>query len=97
MWDGRSRLIEPSSRNLDPAKIRNTFRYHSPTPAKIAKIRKYERIRAAITDVALLVGSLTPDSMQRSMSLTLLLQAQMMANASIAIHEPDDDAPSSGP
>ena len=71
---------------MTPDQIRETFRYHPPTPANV---QRYERIRAIIKEAALEIGELTPPSRERSLCLTRLQEAMMMANASIAIHTPD--------
>ena len=63
--------------------IRDTFRYHSPNQeAKVA----HEDIRHVMTEAAVAVASMLPPSRERSLYITLMQQAQMMANASIAIY-----------
>ena len=68
---------------MTEAQIRNTFNYHAPDARKV---ETFDLIRKAMTETAVLVADVCPDSRERSMFLTLMQQAQMMANASIAIH-----------
>lgn len=63
--------------------IRETFRYHAPDDRKV---ETFDGIRHCMTEAAVRVAAVTPDSRERSLFLTLMQQAQMMANASIAIH-----------
>ena len=68
---------------MTESQIRKTFRYHSPTPAAIAA---HEEIRETMTEAAVDVAGRLPPSRERSTFITLMQQAQMMANAAIAIH-----------
>ena len=68
---------------MTPAKIRETFRYHSPGPASQ---KTHEAIRELITDTTLTVAGMIPESRERSLFITQMQQAQMMANAAVAIH-----------
>lgn len=63
--------------------IRNTFRYHSPDPDRVAA---HEAVRETITEAVVNVASILPNSRERSTFITLCQQAQMMANAALAIH-----------
>ena len=63
---------------MTEAQIRNTFNYHAPTERKV---KTFEDVRAAMTETAVSVAAVCPDSRERSMFLTLMQQAQMMANA----------------
>ena len=63
--------------------IREIFRYHSPNQDSI---KVHEKIRERMTETAVEVASLIPDSRERSLYITLMQQAQMMANAAQAIH-----------
>ena len=63
--------------------IREAFRYHSSNPDMI---KKHEEIRRTLTEAVVKVAGICPDSRERSCFITLMQQAQMMANASIAIH-----------
>ena len=63
--------------------IRETFKYHSPSPDAV---KHHERIRENMTETAVTVAAMLPASRERSMYITLMQQAQMMANAAIAIH-----------
>lgn len=75
--------------------IRDTFRYHAPTDRKVMV---FEQIRERMTETAVEVAAKLPVSRERSMFLTLMQQAQMMANASVAIHgHPLGDASPSQP
>ena len=68
---------------MTEAEIRNTFRYHSPSPENV---KKHEAIRHQMTETVLAVTAQLPVSRERSTFITLMQQAQMMANAAIAIH-----------
>ena len=68
---------------MTPEKIRSTFRYHSPNPASQ---QKHEAIRERITETVLAVAEMIPESRERSLFITHMQQAQMMANAAVAIH-----------
>ena len=68
---------------MTPEKIRNTFRYHSPSPASQ---KKHESIRSIITETVLAVAELLPESRERSLFITKMQEAQMIANAAVAIH-----------
>lgn len=48
---------------------------------------KFKKIQAAALELACLIDELCPESRQKSSALTLLEQAKMSANASIAIYE----------
>ena len=63
--------------------IRNTFKYHSPDPDAVIL---HEGIRELMTETVVSVAELLPLSRERSLYITLMQQAQMMANAAIAIH-----------
>ena len=74
---------------MDEAQIRETFRYHAPTERKTAT---FEEIRERMTETAVAVAKLLPQSRERSLFITGMQRAQMMANASVAIHgHPPDD------
>ena len=68
---------------MTPEKIKDTFRYHSPGPEAQ---KTHEAIRERITETALAVANLIPESRERSLFITHMQQAQMMANAAVAIH-----------
>ena len=75
---------------MTEAQIRDTFRYHSPNPDAVSA---HEAIRGLMTDTVVAVAACLPNSRERSTFITLCQQAQMMANAAIAIHglAPDVD------
>ena len=68
---------------MTPEKIRNTFRYHSPGPDNQ---KTHESIRELLTKTTLAVAGMIPESRERSLFITNMQQAQMMANAAVAIH-----------
>ena len=70
-------------RELTEDQIRETFKYHSPDPQARAR---HEDIRHFMTETVVTIAEKLPASRERSMFITLMQQAQMMANASIAIH-----------
>jgi len=59
------------------------FSFH---PATQEEIEKYQKIRAAALNMALLIKELCPDSRERCIAFTKIQECAMMANASIAIH-----------
>ena len=67
--------------------IRNTFRYHAPNDSKV---ELFEHIRGCMTDVVVDIAGKIPPSRERSLFITLMQQAQMMANASVAIYMDED-------
>ena len=67
--------------------IRETFKYHSPNPDMVAL---HEEIRACMTATVIGVASSLPPSRERSTFITLMQQAQMMANAAVAIHSEEN-------
>ena len=71
---------------MTEAEIRNTFKYHSPDPERV---KTHEVIREMMTDVTVVIAAELPSSRERSLYITLMQQAQMMANAAVAIHTPD--------
>ena len=66
--------------------IKNTFRYHSPNPASVVA---HEQIRKRMTALVIDIAGMIPHSRERSLFISLCQQAQMMANAAIAIHSPE--------
>lgn len=71
--------------------LERTFRYHSPTRAAVTV---HERIRTAMTAVTLLVARCLPTCREAESFVSQMQQAQMMANAAIAIHGLPAQAPS---
>lgn len=65
-------------------KINKAFTYH---PPKGDQPERYERLRAAAKDLALLIHDLVPYSREQSLALTKLEEASMWANAGIARNE----------
>ena len=72
--------------------IRETFRYHVLGPDNI---KVCEDIRVKMTETVVDIAAKLPDSWQRDEFIKLMVKAQMMANASIAVHstEPSRAAP----
>ena len=64
--------------------IRRTFAYHTLSPNQRAVI---DRIRSLVTEAAVHVAELVPDSRERSLCITHMQTAMMMANAGVAIHD----------
>jgi hypothetical protein len=58
------------------------FTYHPPTPQQIPK---YNKIREAAREFALVLMTETPSSADQSAALRLLRECVMTANASIAL------------
>ena len=68
---------------MTEGQIKNTFRYHSPNPEMV---QTHEKIRALMTATVLAVAEMLPVSRERSTFITKMQEAQMMANAAVAIH-----------
>ena len=68
---------------MTEAEIRNVFRYHAPSPESIAA---HEMVRTVMVDAVTTIAADIPLSRERSLFITLCQEAQMMANAAIAIH-----------
>ena len=66
--------------------IEHTFKYHSPNPESVTK---HELIRRNMTGTVVSIAELLPLSRERSLFIELMQQAQMMANAAVAIHSPE--------
>ena len=68
---------------MTEAEIRDTFRYHQPSPEAVEDM---ERIRKTMREAVVSIAARLPASRERSTFITLMQQANMTANASIAIH-----------
>ena len=68
---------------MTESEIRDTFRYHSPDDAAR---ETHELIRSLVTTTVVEIAALLPHSRERALFITLCQQAQMMANAAIAVH-----------
>lgn len=69
---------------MDVNELVRRFTYHAP---KGDQPDRYERIRGAALELALLINNLTPDSREKSVSLTKLDEVVFWANSSIARNE----------
>ena len=65
--------------------IDNIFTYHAPFGTQQGR---YVSIRDKAKELALLINESCPESREKSLALTNLQQSVQMANASIAINEP---------
>ena len=65
------------------SEIRETFRYHV---LNVEGREVCEHIRERMTETVVDIAGRIPNSRERSMFITLMQQAQMMANAALAIH-----------
>lgn len=68
----------------EAAQIDKMFTYH---PTKDDQLPRYQQLRAAARDFATVIMISCPDSRERSLALTQLQLANMMANAAIACNE----------
>ena len=66
--------------------IRDTFRFHSSNPESV---KVHEKVRREITETTVEIAEMLPESRERSLFITYMQQAQMMANAAVAIHAPE--------
>lgn len=64
--------------------IAETFTYHAPKNDQLAR---YQEIRGAAHNLAVIIDRDCPPSREKSLALTHLQEVSMFANASIAIHE----------
>ena len=69
---------------MTKAQIEQVFTYHAPKNDQAAR---YERIRSAGKDLALLLAELCPDCRELAVAHTKLQEVIMFANAAIAINE----------
>lgn len=69
---------------MDAKALDNIFTHHPPTESQV---EKYIRIRSNIKIAAHTINDLCPDSREKSLAITKLQEASMMANAAIAINE----------
>ena len=67
---------------MKEAEIRELFERHLPDQNSVLQAA----IREFVTDATVRVAELLPPSRERSLFITLMQQAQMMAHAAIAIH-----------
>ena len=65
-------------------RIENDFTYHAPKPGQL---ERYQKIREAAKQLALLIVDETPASREQSLALTELETSVFFANASIARNE----------
>ena len=70
---------------MTEAEIRNTMRYHAPTSERV---ELHEEAREAMIQTTCKVAAMLPNSRERSLFITDMQRALMMANAAIAIHTP---------
>lgn len=69
---------------MDQKELDNRFSYHAPKGDQTAR---YETIRSEARHLASVLDATCPDSREKSLAMTHLEQAVMMANASIARRE----------
>ena len=73
-----------SEKMFPDEEIERMFTY---IPPKAGQPERYEKIRNAAKELALIINESCPDSPQKYQAIMLLTQSNMMANASIAINE----------
>lgn len=76
---------------MDAKQIDNLFTYHRPTPDQADR---YNKLRVAARTYANTIRDLCPESAERTLAIRALHGASMLANASIAVNEPDADTQS---
>ncbi len=69
---------------MNLSEIENAFAYHAP---KDDQVERYQNLRAMAKSMALQIEDLCPNSREKSLALTKIQEANMWANASIAINE----------
>jgi hypothetical protein len=70
---------------IDAYEIDKRFTYHEPKDGN--QIARYDRIRAAAREFAVVIAQNAPTSREQSLALTAAQDAMMWANAAIACHE----------
>lgn len=73
---------------LTQAYLDNMFTYHKPFADQTDR---YEQLRAKAKEYAELIVKLTPDSREQQLALVDVQRSVMMANAAIAVNEPDSN------
>lgn len=68
---------------LTSSDIENIFTHH---PPKDGQVEKYQALREHAKSLATLINNACPESREKSLAITKIQEAVMMANASIAIH-----------
>ena len=68
-----------------PAHLRQRHLYHAPGPEAVKTLTE---IRRRVLDLAVYVELSTPVGREQALALTKLQEAQMWANAAIAMREP---------
>lgn len=76
-------LSEYIKKEIEKELIKNRFTYHSPKPKNVPK---FEKIREAARDMAVLLVDLCPTSPELTEALNKLDETVMYANASISRH-----------
>ncbi len=69
--------------NMNIGQIKDIFTYHC---SDERQTEIYNRLRSEALQLALTINELCPDSREKSLAITNLQMAIMMANASVAIH-----------
>lgn len=64
--------------------LRMIFTYHAP---KEGQPQKYENLREAGREIAVLIKDLVPDCEEKEIAINKVREAIMWANAAIAIHD----------
>jgi hypothetical protein len=78
-----------SNGSLLVTKIENWFTYH---PPKGDQAERYEKVRDAAKEFALVIAKCTPISADQTAALRMIREAVMTANASIACEETWEEA-----
>ena len=85
---GNTKVDVRAPRSMDEDEIREVFRHHVPTESQR---RKFESIRATMIEATVYIAALCPASIERSLFLTRMREAQTWANACIAIRGGRED------
>lgn len=75
---------------MDKAALKELFSYHAPKPDQIPR---YEAIRKAAYEFALVIAENTTSSPDQSAAIRKLRECVMTANASIALEDVSDGLP----
>ena len=70
--------------------IKDIFSHHPPHGDQATR---FQAIRSAALELALLINEVCPESREKSLAITNVQMASMMANSSIAIHEKPSPVP----
>lgn len=82
------------TKGLTSEEVDRIFTHH---PPRAGQVGKYERLRGEAQMLGRTILLLCPESREKSLAVTHLQQVVMWANASIALHDRDDEKHEANP